>query len=150
MKTVTRVVVVLLALALCLASGASPQAYKANTVKAPAGVSDEDLYTASVRVLADAGFSFRDRDKDAGIATTEWKDVKIGMGSTNYQHAWRVMVLDGEVRLSIDCQVKLDDEFSGGWEECDDKRHPDWVSKQPTLEQQILDEAKRNASKGEE
>ncbi|HYF54606.1 MAG TPA: hypothetical protein VEA41_10140 [Salinarimonas sp.] len=85
---------------------ATPNYKQPFTARAPEGVADEDLYAATVRTLTDRGFSLRDKDKDAGMVTTEWVVVFTNPISSSEQtlHSWRAIIREGEVRLHVDCE----------------------------------------------
>jgi hypothetical protein len=136
-----RILIIIAAALVCLAS-ASAKKYETQS-ESVEGVSDDDLFTAAVRVLADEGFSFRLKDREAGEVATEWQDVSIG--GTSYHHAWRVSVAGGEVILKIDCEMQVDDLGGKKWVKCGDARHEDWVSKAPDLLSRIKNEARDHA-----
>ncbi len=127
---------------------ATPQkAFEPQTVEAEAGVTDKDLYSAAVRVLADEGYSFRDKDSDAGLVSTDW--VEVGnMMEDKIQHSWRASIVDGELRLLIDCQMYSPS--LGKTYECQEgKRVSSWVEKSDALLEKIQSEARRRARKRE-
>lgn len=122
-------------------------AYKPVTVDPQQGVTDADLYKASVRVFSDDGLSFRIQDRDSGVLATQWIHVPYGVDGAH--HSWRVMVTDGEARIGIDCETPTPaTPFTpGGWTDCGTNRNPDWVAKAPTISGRIASEARGIASK---
>lgn len=136
-----RTFVLCIAAALSLAS-ATHSAYKAVEEPAPSGVTDADLYTATVTVLNDLGYGLRDKDSAAGMVSTEFVTVDNTMGIQTL-HSWRAVISEGSLRLAIDC-AKI---HEGSRTDCGDARVDDWIKQEPELRQAIFDEAARRSAK---
>lgn len=122
------------------------QKYEAGVSRAVAGVTDDDIYAATVRIFADDGFSFIDKDKDAGIVTTSYREAGMegGLSTTRVAHAWRARIEEGTLRLEIGCQAL----GSNGPYPCSfSERNADWVAAEPRYRQRIMDEAERRSRK---
>lgn len=122
-------------------------AYKPLTINPQQGVTDADLYKASVRVFSDEGLSFRTQDRDSGVLASQWVTVQFGVEQAH--HSWRVTIMDGEARIGIDCEVPTPATpfAAGGWTDCQDRRNPDWIAKAQTYSDRIATEARSIASK---
>lgn len=133
----------------CVVSAASAggQSYRARPIERPAGATDSDMYSAAVAVLSDRGKTFRTQDRESGVLVTEWDQFIIGL--TPYRHAWRVTLVDGQLRLNIDCMREIDQPFVGkSWKTCeDDFRSDDWTSQAPRLLADIQAEVPRQVAR---
>lgn len=138
MRTVLLVVAALLSIASASRSSYSPQ-----SSEAPQGVSDEDLYAATVRVFVEQGFTLRDKEPEAGLVRTELVEVDSMLGQ-HTMHGWRAVITDGIIVLSIDCEV-LDPTL--GRSECPNNRIDSWIKRMPELRAAIMDEAVHHAQK---
>jgi hypothetical protein len=136
-----RALVLLSAVLLCVAS-ASTSSFRPRSISAP-GATDDDIYTAAVRVLGDRGVSMRTQDRQSGLLVGEWTDVQIGLpGSTStQQHAWRVTVRDGQARVLIDCRMPVS--IGEGWTDCGDYRADAWTAQVGPILRDIKAEAMR-------
>lgn len=101
-------VIVMMAVLVAGGCAASLPPYAPRTHVAPAGVTDADLYAASVRVLMDRGWSLRDKDADAGMVATEWINVGLVPFVGVHYHSWRAVIANGQLRLAIDCELARD------------------------------------------
>lgn len=135
-----RLVLVSLIVAACVPT----RPYAARPIAAPPGVTDEDLYAASVRVLADRGLALRDKDKDAGLVSTEWEVVDTII-DTKLLHSWRVMISEGEIRLQINCETQ--DKYGVRSTCSGTHRAEPYLNQVDDIEQQILAEASHRAAK---
>lgn len=124
--------------------------YHPKVSEAEPGIADEDIYAATIRVLADDGYEFEDKDKEAGIVTT--KPVSAGMAgglsTDTVLHSWRARIEEGTLRLEIGCGMETS---NGRRYPCAgpsaDERKADWVANEPRLRKRIMDEAHRRAAK---
>jgi hypothetical protein len=127
-----------------IASAKPQKAYRTTSRTAPKGVTDADLYAATVRVLSRNGYNIDDKDADAGVVTTELQIVDR-MGDTSILHSWRVTISEGEIELDIDCEVRS----INGRNACsgDRQRVAEFAALGPPLSSAILAEARRRAAK---
>ena len=132
--------IVLCAAALLSLASATKSAYRAPDAPAPSGVSDADLYAATIRVFTDRGFGLRDKDVDAGMVSTEFVQVDNTLGFITL-HSWRAVIAEGTLRLAIDCEMHHEGRIDG----CGESRVDDWIKTEPVLRQEIFDEAERRA-----
>lgn len=119
--------------------------FEPREVVADPSVTDADLYSASVRVLADRGYGFRDKDADAGLVTTEWVDVGHTLEDRT-MHSWHVSIVEGELRLKIDCQV-FSPSLNSRYDCSNDVRVDSWVRMSDEIVDEIQREATRRARK---
>lgn len=133
---------VLCAAALISLASATQSAYKAPDAPAPPGVSDADLYAATVRVFTDRGYELRDKDADAGVVSTAFVEVDNTL-DFHTLHSWRAVIAEGTLRLAIDCEKRHEGRIDG----CGESRVDDWIKDEPVLRQEIFDEAARRAKK---
>lgn len=136
----------------CLASARPARhAYVSTRQRAPAGVIDEDLYAATVRVFTDRGWSLRDKDAVAGMVTTEWVIVDDHADENAFLknnartlHAWRAIIDEGVLRLMLDCNRQ----DNHGRRDCDGpERVESWVQMEPGLRAEIFRVATSRARK---
>lgn len=138
-----RGLVLVVAAVFSIASAKSSK-HETTTTKAPKGVSDDDLYAATVRVLTRRGFAIAEKDKDAGVVITEMQVVNTGLGEDATLHAWRVTVQEGELEMAVDCEARTKYGRSG----CgSDSRVEDFTANEGAMRSEIFDEAERRARK---
>lgn len=112
------------------------------------GVTDDDLYTATVSVFNDQGWDIREKDRGVGIVSTTFMEAGIGGGLSlaKILHSWRVRIADGELRIEIDC--KMAEPSSGDLYPCgSQERKEEWIRGEPRLRKRILDDAAMRAAK---
>lgn len=138
-----RTVVLLIAVVLCAASGATQKTYTPEVSEAPEGVTDKDLYAAAVQVFTEHDWGVADKDVDGGIVTSGWivADSSAIAGVTVF-HAWRVMISEGEIKIAIDCQIKN----NGSIDACSaNTRVQSFADQEPSVRGEIVAEASRRA-----
>jgi hypothetical protein len=86
---------------------------------APSRASNEQLYRAAVRTLADGGVGVATNDPAAGIVIGEWEESSAF--GTKKRYRWRITVGEGLVRVNSDCQWLNEDQFLGAseWKACE-------------------------------
>jgi hypothetical protein len=140
MRLVVLAALVSLSLA-CAANTTVP--FRPEPVIAPAGVGDQDLYTASIRVFTDQGYSIQMADETAGVIATNLLAIKR-VGDRHVFYGWRATIGDGTLKISIDCRVGLK---SGAMTACNDKREDRFVAYLPRLREAIFAEAQQRAAR---
>ncbi len=104
------------------------------TTPAPDGVSNGDLYVATLQVFADRKLAVR--HEDAGLVISDWIVVDA---PSKTEHAWRVSISEEELTIDIDCRI-------AGAPCADDERITSFSDQRGQLRNEILDASIRHAN----
>ena len=133
-----------------LASATGKDTFRPELVASPPGVTDEDLYVATIRVFADLGYGLQLTDEKAGMVVSGWMLVDTSdwePGPRRHEHwevhhAWRAIVAEGTFRLAVDCQ-RVD--RNGTFPCWGDARFTSFVETEAQMRRVIFEEAIRRA-----
>lgn len=113
--------------------------------RVPDGITDDDVYAATIRVITDAGGAIKEKDKDAGVVTTEPEIVdKSADGKDAWLHSLRIYIREGELIFDVQCSHVA---TYGGPYRCGPERSEAYMGVVQRLRDNIIAEAKRIADR---